>query len=122
MGNELPEIAAEERTPLVVALLEIIAQQQEMIQQLRDEIAILKGLKPRPKIQPSRLEQPQQPVAPPGEEGAKRPGSAKRSKNAQLTIHKTIPLVVIDAPAGSVILGYEDYIIQDLVIEAQNTC
>jgi len=61
MGNGLPEIAAEERTPLVVALLEIIAQQQELIQQLRDEIAILKGQKPRPKIEPSRLEQPQPP-------------------------------------------------------------
>ena len=124
MGNGLPAIAAEERTPLVVALLEIIAQQQEMIQQLRDEIAILKGQKPRPKIEPSRLEQPPPPAQPaeaPGQEAAKRPGSAKRSKNAQLTIHQTIFVEVEDPPPGSVVVGYEEYIVQDLVLEARNT-
>jgi len=53
----LPEIPSEQRTPLVEALLAIIAAQQdriakleETVQQLRDEIAILKGQKPKPKI------------------------------------------------------------------------
>jgi DNA gyrase/topoisomerase IV subunit A len=36
----------------------ILAVQKELIQQLRDEIAILKGQKPKPKIPPSRLEGP----------------------------------------------------------------
>jgi len=35
-----------------------MAFQKELIQQLRDEIAILKGQKPKPKIPPSRLEGP----------------------------------------------------------------
>lgn len=35
-----------------------LAIQQELIQQLRDEIAILKGQKPKPKIPPSKLEGP----------------------------------------------------------------
>ncbi len=35
-----------------------LATQQEWIQQLRDEIAILKGQKPKPKIPPSKLEGP----------------------------------------------------------------
>ena len=61
MGIGLPDIAPEERTPLVVALLEVIRQQGELIQQLRDEIAVLKGQKPRPQIQPSRLEKPPPP-------------------------------------------------------------
>lgn len=122
MGNGLPEIAPEERTPLVVALLEMIAQQQELIQQLRDEIAILKGQKPRPKIQPSRLEQPPpRPAAAPGEKGEKRPGSAKRSKNLALTIHEEICLPVSGAPAGSLVVGWEPYTVQDLVLQAWNT-
>src|SRR5882724_5612412 len=77
MRIEIPVIPPGERTPLVEALLAIIdAQQQrlrqleETVQQLRDEIAVLKGQKPRPKIAPSRLETP--PKQPAGE-GAKRP-------------------------------------------------
>ena len=85
MELALPPIPATERTPLVDALLLLIhAQQQriqvleEEVQQLRDEIAILKGQKPRPTIRPSRLETP--PPKPPPAEGDKRPGSPKRSK------------------------------------------
>ena len=55
----LPAIPPEQRTPLVEALLAIIHAQQdrigqleETVQQLRDEIAILKGQKPRPQIAP----------------------------------------------------------------------
>ena len=42
---KIPEIREEEYTPLVTALLEIIRIQQEQIQELRDEIARLKGLR-----------------------------------------------------------------------------
>ena len=87
MKLDLPPIPAAERTPLVDALLAIIdAQQQrlafleEEVQKLRDEIAILKGQKPRPTIAPSRLETP--PPKPPPATGDKRPGSQKRSKKA----------------------------------------
>jgi len=123
MGNGLlPDIAPEERTPLVVALLEIIRQQGEVIQQLRDEIAILKGQKPRPRIQPSRLEQtpPPDPAKPP-EPAAKRPGSSKRPKNAQLTIHEDKRLFVQDAPQGSVTVGWEPFTVQDLLLQPWNT-
>lgn len=40
---------------LYIALHTIEAMKEE-VQQLKDEIAILKGLKPRPKIPPSKLE------------------------------------------------------------------
>ncbi len=53
---KIPKIPEEQRTPLVCALLEIILFQQEQIQELRDEIARLKGQKPKPKIRPSTLE------------------------------------------------------------------
>ena len=65
MKMELPEIRPEERTPLVEALLAIIRalldrnqQLEELVVQLRDEIAILKGQKPRPKIKPVVLRRP----------------------------------------------------------------
>lgn len=46
------DIPADQVTPLVLFLLEIIHLQQEQIQQLRDEVARLKGEKPKPKIRP----------------------------------------------------------------------
>ncbi|MEJ1730613.1 hypothetical protein SMA90_30250, partial [Escherichia coli] len=49
------EVPPEQRTPLVEALLRVIAQQQAEIERLRAEIARLKGLPPRPTIRPSTL-------------------------------------------------------------------
>jgi len=130
MKMELPEIRAEERTPLVEALLAIIRelldrnqQLEETVLQLRDEIAVLKGQKPRPKIKPSSLESatpPPQQEGPKKEKPDKRSGSEKRSKNAELTIHRRVPLHIDDLPPGAVFKGYEDYIVQELVIESRN--
>jgi hypothetical protein len=47
------EVPAEERTPLVQRLLRTIEEQRAEIRALRDEIARLKGLPPRPTIRPS---------------------------------------------------------------------
>lgn len=122
----LPEIPLDQRTPLVEALLAVICAQQdriakleETVQQLRDEIAILKGQKPRPKIAPSQLEQP--PTPPPPVVGQKRPGSEKKSKKAQLTITREQRIPFPDPPPGSVSKGYEEYIVQELVIRAEVT-
>src|SRR5436305_13341266 len=105
MKFELPPIPAAERTPLVEALLAIIdAQQQrihqleETVQQLRDEIAVLKGQKPRPTIAPSRLETPPKPQPAAGD---KRPGSQKRSKKASFLTPVEVTIPFPDPPAGS---------------------
>ena len=45
---KLPEIAESEQTPLVRSLLQRIAEQQEQIQRLTDEVRRLKGGPPRP--------------------------------------------------------------------------
>src|SRR6266566_1387015 len=97
MEMELPDILAEERTPRVENLLAIIRVQQdrirqleETVQHLRDEIAKLKGQKPRPDIKPSVLEAPKPKTE--GQPGGKRPGSAKRPKTAELHIHQEVPL------------------------------
>ncbi len=41
---KIPEISDEERTPSVTALLKIVQIQQELIQELRDEIARLQSI------------------------------------------------------------------------------
>ncbi len=126
MKIELPEIAPEERTPLVDSLLAIIRVQQDRIQQLevtvqecRDEIALLKGQKPRPDIQPSRLEATR--PKPAAAEGSKRPGSAKRPKTAELHIHHEVPLHPQELPPGATFRGYEPYMVQELIIRNENT-
>ena len=122
----LPEIPAEQRTPLVEALLAIICAQQdriakleETVQLLRDEIAILKGQKPRPNIAPSRLEQPPTATSPP--DGQKRPGSAKSAKKAQLIITQERLIPFPDPPSDSVSKGHEEYLVQELVMHAEVT-
>lgn len=114
----LPDIPEADATPLVRQLLEIIRSQQERIQQLEDEIARLKGLKTRPVIAPSRLETP--PRQPP-QPGQKRPGSAKRPKAAQLIITDEVVVPVPDVPPESTFKGYEDFIVQDLILRPQVT-
>jgi hypothetical protein len=79
---------------------------------------VLKGQKPRPQIAPSRLESP---LPQPRSEGSQRPGSQKRPKNAQLVITEEIRLLVVDAPAGSISKGFEEYVVQELVIQARAT-
>lgn len=116
----MPDVPESERTPLVRRLLETIDLQQERILQLEervlqleDEIARLKGLKARPRIAPSSLEKPPRP---PRDPAARRPGSDKRSKTAQLIVteESIIPLPLV--PEGAVFKGYEDFIVQDLTL------
>ncbi len=126
MKIELPPISAGERTPLVECLLAILDAQQQRIQQLeetvlqlRDEIAILKGQKPRPQIAPSTLETP--PTKPPRPDGEKRPRSAKRSKSAAFLTPIDVTVPFPNPPPGSVTHGYEEYFVQELVLHGQVT-
>jgi hypothetical protein len=119
MSWPLPEIPEAENTPLVRQLLDIIRTQQDRLEQLEDEILRLKGLKTRPTIAPSPLERPPRPPLLPGQ---KRPGSAKRSKTAQLVLTKEVKVPLVDRPHGSIFKGYEDFVVQDLEIRSQVIC
>ena len=106
----IPRIPEEEKTALVSELLDIIERQlavirykEELIQQLRDEIARLKGEKARPTIRPSQLEKRSKSKEFTSE---KRPGSEKRSKTAKLIIHEIIRIAPQSIPPGSVFKGY----------------
>jgi hypothetical protein len=125
MKMELPEVRPEERTPLVESLLDVIRQLldriervEETVQQLRDENAVLKGQKPRPKISPSQLESPTPSSRP---KDGRRPGSDKRSKNSHLIIPDDVKLYSHNLPPGSVLKGYEPYVVQELTIKAKAT-
>jgi hypothetical protein len=128
MRLELPEMRPEERTPLVEGLLALLrevfdrlAQLEETNRQLRDEIAILKGQKPRPDIKPSLLETVEPQAKATGKEDGKRPGSAKRPKTAELAIHHEVPLHPEGLPEGATLKGYEAYVVQELIIHCDNT-
>jgi hypothetical protein len=139
----LPSIAESQRTPLVEQLLAQLEQlleenrrQAEQIQQLRDEIAVLKGQKAKPRFKPSGMDTETEP----GEDAdgsdesdgdddngtkrrpRKRPGSAKRSKTHALTIHDTLEVPPpVPVPAGARFKGYRDFVVQDLRIAPHNT-
>jgi Transposase IS66 family len=126
MKLELPEIRLEERTPLVEALLGIIRQLADRVDELErsnqergDEIARLKGQKPRPDIKPSILNTPPKPEDGTGE--SRRRGKPTRPKTSDLTIHKTVVLTLDCVPAGATLHGYESFVVQDLEFKNVNT-
>ena len=85
-------------------------------QALRDEVARLKGLPPRPPSRPSGMEQATQPVAAAtGETRPKPPRGVKRDRDAV-----TAEIVVkVPVPAGSRFKGYEDILVRDLRLSAE---
>jgi len=127
-GIQLPDIPQDEQTPLVRALLGVIEQlaekvqrQEEEIQYLKDEVAVLKGEKKRPKFKPSKLDQEAGKAPAKPSEGL-RPGSRKRNKTQQLSIHEDkIVQPSEPVPPGSRFKGYRDFVVQDLLIRAHTT-
>lgn len=137
--KQLPNIAEAQRSPLVEQLLvqlesvlEENRRQAEIIQQMRDEIAVLKGQKAKPKFKPSGMDTETESDgdtdgsdAEAKDDGRerKRAGSSKRSKTQALTIHETIKVAPqAPIPEHSRFKGYRDFIVQDLRIQPHNTC
>lgn len=116
---DIPKIPEEQKSELVVLLLEVIRQQGEIIQELRDEIARLKGHNPKPKIKPSQLEQAEKKEGEDDDKG-RRPGSEKRHKSAELVINEECKVPAKGVPEGSRFKGYKDFIVQDLRIRPHN--
>ena len=119
---QIPKIPKEENTLIISQLLEVTEQQSviiqlqgEEIQKLKDEIARLKGLKPKPKIRPSKLEKDPEGQKKKNPSG-KRSGSNKRSKTAGLIIHKEITVPPESIPTNSIFKGYQPYTVQGIKI------
>lgn len=119
--RKLPQISdfsPEEVTPAVLMLLELCHYQQEQLQALRDEIARLKGQKPKPKIKPSKLESGKKGEPRRKDKGFRR---GKRKKTRELEIHEERYIAPEEIPKGSRFKGYEDFTVQDIRIKVHNT-
>ncbi len=118
---KIPHFESNELNPKVLKLFEIIQQQGEAIQQLRDEIAVLRGLKAKPKFKPSKMEDETSADEEEKKNDGNRPGSSKKSKTKDLVIHETLVIPPKSIPEGSEFKGYKEYVVQGLKISAHNT-
>jgi len=95
--------------------------QQEEIQRLKDEIAILKGQKPRPKIPPSSLEGPQSKDKQNNKKKLSRGKHPRRRKTSQLDIHAKTRIKPESIPEGAIFKGCQKYTVQDIILQSYNT-
>ena len=125
----VPEIPEEEQTPTVKVLLaflkevirlahELYHENQELqtkVRMLQNEIARLKGQKGPPTIPPSKKDREVKGKAA-KDAGNNRPASQrpnlKKKRSEERVIHPT------DIPKGSRFKGYQDFNVEDMVLEA----
>ncbi len=98
---------------LLLKLLENNAELKRQNAELREEIARLKGLKGRPSIKPSGMENGTSPK--PGERGARR----RRRGKVVPRVKVEEQILKAEVPEGSRFKGYEDFVVQDLELRAR---
>jgi hypothetical protein len=105
---DLDDLPASDLRTLVVQLLGEVSALKQVVSEQRAEIARLKGLKGRPSIKPSGMEQ--------ASEAKSRPGGGKRrgrgAKRVRVAIEDRVLTVAV--PVGSRFKGYESFFVQDL--------
>src|SRR3954454_23974461 len=82
---------------------------RQVIAGLKAEVATLKAVKGRPELKPSGMEKGTEPA--PAGTGR----GARARKVGRLTVHEE-RVIAADVPAGSRFKGYEDFLVQDLVL------
>jgi len=95
----------------VIALLGRVTELERTVATQRDEIARLKGVPGRPTLKPSGMEKATQPTSASGK--GKHGQSGK--KTARRVIHED-RVIKAALPTGSRFKGYEDFVVQDLVL------
>jgi hypothetical protein len=84
---------------------------KQAIADLRGEVAALKGLKGRPRVKPSGLDKGTEPEPP----GKRQERGVKGSRSERLAVGEE-RILKAEVPPGSRFKGYEDFLIQDLVL------
>ena len=115
--------------PHVQGLYQIIHQLRLDLEAVKIELRKFKTLPAKPDIKPSKLDDPPDNTSDDkttssnnSEKETKRPGSEKRSKTKDLVIHEKKELHIENVGKDWKFLRFQDYIVQDLVIKAHNTC
>ncbi len=111
--RDISGLGLEELKALLVQALEENARLKAENAELREEIARLKGLKGRPKLKPSGMEKA---TEGPAARSARRKGH-RGAKRTKLAIDETRIVKPGSLPEGARFKGYEDFTVQDLVIE-----
>ena len=107
------DLTPAELKALVIELLGRVRDLERQLASRDAEIARLKGLKGRPDIKPSGMERATQaPCATPAE-----PRRGGGNKTARRTIHED-RILKATAPPGSRFKGYQDFVVQELVLRA----
>ena len=109
--REIPELGLEELKALLMQALEEVARLKSENDKLREKIARLKGLKGRPKLKPSGMERAADAGRSTGRKGR------RGAKRTALAIDETRILKPDSLPQGARFKGYEDFIVQDIVIK-----
>src|SRR5258708_12721906 len=119
LPGEIAGLSNGELKALVVRILGEVAELKRTVGEQREEIARLKGLKGRPQIKPSSsgMEKRTEPRAT-ANEGKRRSGGDKTSKRV-IAENRFVEVAV---PAGSRFKGYENFVVQDLVLRAHAIC
>lgn len=118
----IPEIPEEEQTPAVKALLFLLHQlshqvqnQAKEIERLKAENAKLKGQKGPPKIRPSKKDK--DPKGKAAEDAGKNP-QVRQGPNLERRRSEDRVLQPKNVPEGSRFKGYQDFTVEDIVVEA----
>src|SRR3954453_733784 len=105
------ELSRGDLEALTERLLAENAALKQAIAELRAEVATLEGLQGRPKMKPSGMDKGTEPAL----DDKPRGRGAKGCKSERLSIAEE-RVIAADVPAGSRFKGYEDLLVQDLVL------
>src|ERR687898_2434766 len=113
LPGDLDALCPTELRALVVQLLGKVAALEQTVAAQRAEIVWLKGLKGRPQLKPSGMEEASEPKPPNPFKGRRGPVRPRVAVEDQV--------IAATAPPGSRFKGYADFLVQDLVLRARCT-